>query len=46
MRWRSMAHLIEMVLWAGLFLICGEFQDFGTAYYHSAVNYTTWITEI
>jgi len=35
------AHLIEMGLWAGLFLVCGEFQDFGNAYYHSAVNYTT-----
>ncbi len=35
------AHLIEMALWAGLFLVCGEFQDFGIAYYHSAVNYTT-----
>jgi hypothetical protein len=35
------AHLIEIALWAGLFVVCGEFQDFGTAYYHSAVNYTT-----
>jgi len=35
------AHLIEIALWAGLFVICGEFPDFGTAYYHSAVNYTT-----
>ncbi len=35
------AHLIEIALWAGLFVICGEFQEFGTAYYHSAVNYTT-----
>jgi hypothetical protein len=24
-----------------LFMVCGEFRDFGTAYYHSAVNYTT-----
>jgi hypothetical protein len=24
-----------------LFLICGEFSDFPTAYYHSAVNYTS-----
>ena len=36
-----MAHLIEIALWAGLFLICGEFQEFGIAYYFSAVNYTT-----
>ena len=35
------AHLIEIALWAGLFIVCGEFQDFGMAYYHSAVNYTT-----
>jgi hypothetical protein len=35
------AHLIEMALWAALFLVCGEFSDFATAYYHSAVNYTS-----
>jgi Ion channel len=35
------AHLIEIVVWAVLFLICGEFRAFGAAYYHSAVNYTT-----
>ena len=35
------AHLIEIAFWAVLFVLCGEFQEFGTAYYHSAVNYTT-----
>jgi hypothetical protein len=35
------AHLIEVALWAALFQICGEFSTFGSAYYHSAVNYTT-----
>lgn len=35
------AHLIEIALWALLYIICGEFTDFGTAYYHSAVNYTS-----
>jgi hypothetical protein len=35
------AHLIEIALWAALFVICGEFSDFPTAYYHSAVNYTS-----
>jgi hypothetical protein len=35
------AHLIEMALWAALFIICGEFPNFATAYYHSAVNYTS-----
>src|SRR5271154_1225909 len=34
------AHLVEIALWAVLFMICGEFSDFATAYYHSAVNYT------
>jgi len=35
------AHLIEIALWAVLLIICGEFQEFGNAFYHSAVNYTT-----
>ena len=35
------AHLVEIAVWAVLFMGCGEFRDFPTAYYHSAVNYTT-----
>ncbi len=35
------AHLIEVALWAVLYRICGEFADFRTAYYRSAVNYTS-----
>jgi len=35
------AHLVDIALWAVLFRICGEFAGLGTAYYHSAVNYTT-----
>lgn len=35
------AHLVEIGLWAVLFVLCKEFQELGTAYYHSAVNYTT-----
>ncbi len=35
------AHLIEIAVWAAVFVICGEFHEFGLAYYHSAVNYTT-----
>lgn len=35
------AHLVEISLWAVLFTICGEFPDFGAAFDHSAVNYTT-----
>src|SRR6201996_1221111 len=35
------AHMIEVALWAFLLMLCGEFREFGSAYYHSAVNYTT-----
>jgi hypothetical protein len=35
------AHLIEITLWAALLVLCGEFQEFGIAFYCSAVNYTT-----
>src|SRR5271157_6002630 len=35
------AHLIEIALWAVVFLLCGEFAEIGTAYYHSSVNFTT-----
>lgn len=41
MSFALVAHLIEIAFWAVLFVICGEFQEFGTAYYFSAVNYTT-----
>jgi hypothetical protein len=37
----SLTHLLEIAFWAVLFMICGEFTDFGTAFYHSAVNYTS-----
>jgi len=35
------AHLVEIGVWAVVFIVCGEFSEFGVAYYHSAVNYTT-----
>ena len=35
------AHLIEIALWAELLVVIGEFQGFGNAFYHSAVNYTS-----
>jgi hypothetical protein len=41
MSFAFVAHLLEIAVWAWLFVICGEFRDFGIAYYHSAVNYTT-----
>jgi Ion channel len=35
------AHLLEIAVWAVVFMVCGEFPEFGLACYHSAVNYTT-----
>ena len=35
------AHLLEIGVWAALFMHCGEFPAFAMAYDHSAVNYTT-----
>lgn len=35
------AHLIEIAVWAAVFLQCDEFGDIGTAFYHSAVNFTS-----
>jgi Ion channel len=35
------AHVIEVAVWAWLFVVCGEFHEFAAAYYHSAVNYST-----
>jgi hypothetical protein len=34
-------NLIQMAAWAGLFTARGEFEEFGTAWYHSVVNFTT-----
>lgn len=36
-----LAHLAEIGLWAIPFVLCNEFKELGTAYHHSAVNYTT-----
>lgn len=41
MSFAFVAHVIEIAVWAELFVICGQFQEFGSAYYHSAVNFTT-----
>ena len=35
------AHLVEILLWSVLFMMCGEFTNFSSAFDHSAVNYTT-----
>lgn len=34
-------NLLQMAFWAGLFVFCGEFEDFGVAFYHSVVNFTS-----
>ena len=34
-------NLVQMALWAYLFLFLGQFEDFRTAFYHSVVNFTT-----
>ena len=34
-------NLVQMAIWALLFLLLGEFQAFGKAFYHSAVNFST-----
>lgn len=34
-------HLIQVGLWALLFVQLGEFESYATAFYHSMVNFTT-----
>ena len=34
-------NLVQMAIWAWLFLFLEEFQQFGAAFYHSAVNFAT-----
>jgi len=34
-------HLLQVGLWAGLFQSLGEFDNFETAFYHSAVNFSS-----
>ena len=34
-------HLVQIAVWAGVFLVFGEFTDFATAFYHSTVNFAT-----
>src|SRR5271166_4177034 len=37
----GVAHLVEVTIWAFLFIFCGEFAQFSGAFYHSAMNYST-----
>jgi hypothetical protein len=34
-------HLLQFATWAWLFVFLGEFAEFRTAFYHSAVNFTS-----
>jgi len=34
-------NLLQMAIWGGLFISLGEFHEFGTAFYHSVVNFST-----
>jgi voltage-gated potassium channel Kch len=36
-----LGNFIQMAIWAGLFMLLGEFSDFPTALYHSGVNFAT-----
>jgi hypothetical protein len=33
--------LAQIAVWATAFVLCGEFADFETGFYHSSVNFTT-----
>jgi hypothetical protein len=37
----GVAHLVEVIIWAVVFLLCGEFSQFAPAFYSSATLYTT-----
>jgi hypothetical protein len=34
-------NILQMIIWAGLFRVCGEFENFAQAFYHSVVNFST-----
>ena len=36
-----LGNFTQMIIWAVLFLLLGEFDDFATALYHSGVNFAT-----
>jgi hypothetical protein len=37
----SLGNFVQMAIWALLFILLGEFDDFATALYHSGVNFAT-----
>lgn len=36
-----LGHLVQVAIWAVLFMYVGEFSNFMTAFYHSAVNFAS-----
>lgn len=36
-----LGHVLQFATWAALFVYIGQFADFETAFYHSAVNFTS-----
>jgi hypothetical protein len=34
-------NLMQVAIWAGLFMLIGEFGDYSTAFYHSLVNFAS-----
>jgi hypothetical protein len=36
-----LGNFLQMAVWAGLFMLLGEFDSFATALYYSGVNFTT-----
>jgi len=36
-----LGHLVQIAIWAVLFIFLGEFNDFLTAFYHSTVNFAS-----
>lgn len=37
----SLGYFSQMIIWAALFMLIGEFEDFAGALYHSGVNFVT-----
>ena len=36
-----LGNFVQMIIWAALFMLLGEFGEFATALYHSGVNFAT-----
>lgn len=37
----TLGYFTQMIIWAALFMLLGQFEDFTTALYHSGVNFVT-----